>query len=39
MVDDIDQEYRDTMQEVMLELKLKTETYRSGSEIMQIGGH
>ena len=27
MVDDIDQEYRDTMQEVMLELKLKTDKF------------
>ena len=27
MVDDIDQEYRDTMQEVMLDLKLKTDKF------------
>jgi len=27
MVDNVDKEYRDTMQEVMLELKLKTDKF------------
>ncbi len=27
MVDDVDKEYRDTMQEIMFELKLKTDNF------------